>query len=311
MNKFNLLAGLPKIAVCLAAFNGTTWLNAQLESIFSQTGIVVTVFLSVDESTDGTENLVDTYAHGDNRIVVLQHGMHFGGAAKNFFRLLHDVDFSNFDYISFADQDDIWEQDKLIRHVKLMQQNNIDGVSSSVLAFWPDGKTKLIDKAQPQRELDFLFESAGPGCTFLMRPWLVSEVKKLLVDSSNLANQVALHDWLVYAVCRASGKRWFIDATPSLQYRQHDKNVVGANSGIKAKLARLKKISNGWYRAEVLKVLAVTCQLSDNPKFVTISRLLEKKDFFSRLKLLRFIPQARRKASDRIFLALMIVFGLF
>ena len=144
-----------------------------------------------------------------------------------------------------------------------------------------------------------------------MTPWLVREVKKLLGDKSSVVNEVALHDWLVYAVCRASSKKWYIDSTPSLQYRQHNENVVGANSGIRPKLARLRKISNGWYRAEVLKILAVTYQLSNNPKLLTISRLLEKTNFLSRVKLLRFIPQARRKISDRIFLALMIVFGLF
>ena len=305
------LHGLPRVAVLLAAYNGIRYLPEQLNSILDQSAVAITIFVSVDVSTDGTEQLVDGLALKDQRIVVLSHGHHFGGAARNFFRVLRDVDLSKFDYVSFADQDDIWERDKLIRHVRLMQKNGLEGVSSNVLAFWPDGKTKLIDKAQPQRELDFIFESAGPGCTFLMTPWLVSKVKELLIDKSNMVNQVALHDWLVYAVCRASGKQWHIDPMPSLRYRQHDKNVVGANSGIKAKLARLKKISNSWYKDEVLKILAVACQLSNDPKLVTISRLHEKKDLLSRLKLLRFIPQSRRKMSDRIFLVLMIIFGLF
>jgi len=301
----------PKIAVCLAAYNGIRYLPEQLDSILTQTGVAVTVYVSVDASSDGTEVWIDARAHEDSRIVVLPHGERFGGAARNFFRLLQDVDFSNFDYVSFADQDDIWQQDKLIRHIELMNRNKVDGVSSNVTAFWPDGKTKLLDKAQPQRELDFIFESAGPGCTFLISAWLVSKVKELLSDKTDVVKQVALHDWLIYAVCRASGKSWYIDSKPSLQYRQHDKNVVGANSGLKAKLVRLKKISNGWYRVEVLKILAVTRQLSNDPQLVTITWLLEREDFLSRLKLLQFIPQARRKMSDRIFLALMIIFGLF
>jgi len=301
----------PKIAVCLATYNGTYYLPEQLDSILKQIGVAVFVFVSVDASIDDTEAWVDAHAQMDSRVVVLPHGERFGSAAKNFFRLLQDVNFSEFDYVSFADQDDIWEQDKLIRHVQLMQQNNVDAVSSNVMAFWPDGDTKLIDKAQPQRELDYLFESAGPGCTFLMSSTLVSEVRRLLSDPASIATQVALHDWLVYAVCRASGKKWFIDSKPSLQYRQHEKNVVGANSGLKAKLSRLRKISNGWYKGEVLKILAVSYQLSNNPKLLTISGLLEKSDLLSRLKLLRFSPQARRKLSDRFILGLMIVFGLF
>jgi rhamnosyltransferase len=302
---------VPKVAVFLAAYNGIRYLPQQLNSILMQEDVAVTVYVSVDQSVDGTEAWFDAGAQSDSRIIVLPHGERFGGAAKNFFRLIQDVDFSKFDYVSFADQDDIWQQDKLKRHIELMQKNDVDAVSSNVIAFWPDGKTKLIDKSKPQRELDFLFESAGPGCTFLMTPWLVNEVKKLLVDSSSDASQVALHDWLVYAVCRASGRKWLIDPTPSMQYRQHGKNVVGANSGLKAKLARLKKISNGWYRREVLKVLEVSCSLSSNPQLQNLKTNITKSDLSSRFNLLRVVPQARRRFYDRVFLALMIVFGFF
>lgn len=299
------------VKVLLATFNGSAWIHEQLDSILRQIDVDVVIYVSDDFSDDSTRAILEEFAKHDPRIQFLPKTQKFGSAGRNFYRLILDADLSSCDYVAFADQDDIWGQDKLIRHVKLMQKNDIDGVSSNVIAFWPDGKSKLIDKAQPQRELDFIFESVGPGCTFLMSPSLVGEVKKLLNDSTSLANQVTLHDWLVYAVCRASGKKWLIDSTPSLQYRQHDKNVVGANSGLKAKLVRFKKISNGWYRGEVLKILKISYQLSNNPNLLTISSLLEKPDLLSRFKLLRFIPQARRKISDRVFLALMIVFGLF
>ena len=311
LNKNIASSACPKVLVLLATFNGIHYIKNQLDSILLQKHVNLFISISDDYSNDGTYEFLLELSSKDYRIKLNPLDKTFCSAGKNFYRLILDADLHNFDYVSLADQDDIWQQDKLIRHIELMKKNNVHGVSSNVIAFWPDGKTKLIDKAQPQRELDFIFESAGPGCTFLMTPWLVNKVKQLLVDESNAANQINLHDWLLYAVCRASGKDWHIDQTPTLQYRQHDKNVVGANSGIKAKLARLKKISNGWYRAEVLKILAVTSQLSDGPKLIKISGLLEKKDFLSRLKLLQFIPQARRKRSDRIFLALMIIFGLF
>ena len=119
------------------------------------------------------------------------------------------------------------------------------------------------------------------------------------------------NSWSMTAVCRASGKRWLIDSKASLHYRQHDENVVGANSGFKAKLVRFQKIFNGWYKAEVLKVLAVSYQISNDPKLLAISKLLTKSDLLSRFKLLFIVPQARRKLSDRVFFALIIIFGLF
>lgn len=302
---------LPKVAVCLAAYNGIFYLHEQLTSILMQSDIAVTLFVSVDSSSDGTEAWIESQAQKDSRIEVLQLGEYFGNAAGNFYRLIKEVDFSNFDYISFADQDDIWQNDKLIRHIRLIRKNNVDGVSSNVIAFWPNGKTKLIDKSQQQRELDYLFESAGPGCTFLMTPWLVSEAKKLLIDSSSVASQVALHDWLVYAVCRASGKKWLIDSNISMQYRQHGKNVVGANSGLKAKLGRLKQISNGWYRQEVLKVLDVSCSLSNDHQLQTLKKILQTPGLKSRLSLLTYVQKTRRRFYDRLILGIMILIGLF
>jgi len=311
LNPLNALKSNPKIAVLLATYNGDKWLASQLDSILRQLNVSVTLFVSDDSSQDSTFSYLKKCAEKDLRVKILPRAQRARSAGKNFFRLLLDTELADCDYVALADQDDIWRPDKLIRHVELMRKNEVDGMSSNVTAFWPDGKTKLIDKSQPQRELDFLFESAGPGCTFLMTPWLVNEVKKQLTDSSSVANQVALHDWLVYAICRASGKKWLIDSESSIEYRQHDKNVVGANSGLKAKLERFKQISNGWYRQEVLKILDVSCQLSDDHQLHALKKVLQNPSFKSRISLLSYVHKARRRFYDRLFLGLMIILGLF
>lgn len=303
-------ANLPKIAVCLAAYNGVEHLSEQVSSILKQVNVDVTLFISVDASLDGTEALVDRLKT-DERIVALPHGLKFGAAGKNFYRLLLDVDFSNVDFISFADQDDIWEQDKLARHAELMRNNNVEGVSSNVTAFWPSGKTAVINKSQPQCKFDYLFESAGPGCTFLISPWLAAQVKVLLKDKTSVASQVTLHDWLVYAVCRAYNKGWIIDSVPSVQYRQHELNVVGANVGLKAKWARIKKLRQGWYRKEVLKVVHICNHINPTDQMNKLITLLNSGTLFSTFRLLTFVPQARRRLVDRLLLAASIVTGLF
>ena len=172
-----------KVKVLLASFNGSNWICEQLNSVLGQIGVDVVIYVSDDCSDDATRTILEKLTQQEPRIRLLPKTLKFGSAGKNFYRLILDTDLTNCDYVAFVDQDDIWEHDKLIRHVELMQQNGVDGVSSNALAFWPDNKTKLIDKAQPQRELDFIFESAGPGCTFLMSPSLGGDVKKLLNDS--------------------------------------------------------------------------------------------------------------------------------
>ena len=49
----------PSIAVCLTSFNGVPWLSEQIDSIHSQSGVALTVFISVDVSSDGTEKWID------------------------------------------------------------------------------------------------------------------------------------------------------------------------------------------------------------------------------------------------------------
>lgn len=240
----------PAVAVCIAAFNGVRWLPEQIDSIISQAGVTVTVFVSVDLSIDGTEAWINQASIKNQNIVVLAHGRHFGGAAPNFFRLLSEIDFSNFDYVSLADQDDIWLPEKLSRAHQMLSETGADAYSSNVMAFWPDGRKALVEKSQKQVQWDFLFEAAGPGCTYVMRKDLACAIQGLLKSRWTDIQQVGLHDWFVYAFACANGYRWVIDDYPGMLYRQHEKNQVGVNQGWRALRHRAGKILSGWGLAQ-------------------------------------------------------------
>lgn len=237
---------LPSVAVCLAAFNGMDFLAQQLESILQQKDVAVTIFISVDKSMDGTEHWAELMAEDYSNIVILPHGQIFGGAAKNFFRLLRDVNFSAFDFIAFCDQDDIWLPEKLLRAYEMLLQTDADAYSSDVIAFWPEGRQYLIEKSQKQVSWDFLFEAAGPGCTYVMRKELARAIQDLVKTHWDDVQKVGLHDWFVYAYARANGYRWVIDEYAGMLYRQHEKNQVGVNSGARAFAQRAGKVLNGW-----------------------------------------------------------------
>lgn len=301
----------PKVVVLMATYNGMKWIAEQINSVLNQTGIEVKLVISDDISYDDTRLFLESLAKDNSRMILLPNNGRFSSAGRNFYRLIVDVDVSDYDYIAFADQDDIWNSDKLINHINLAKQHSADGVSSDVIAFWPNGDQKRIVKSQSQKKWDFLFESAGPGCTFLMTPWLINKVREQLVDVQSPARQVVLHDWLTYAICRANGHKWIIDSTPSMLYRQHSNNVVGANVGLKAKLARLIKLKQGWYRAEVIKVAAVVALISDNSGLKKLNKLLNQKSFTSQIKLLVYVPQARRFALDRFVLFVLIASFIF
>lgn len=236
----------PKIAIMLAAYNGEGYIDAQINSILNQIGVDVTIFISVDRSSDKTHESCVAFSKEHLNVHILPYGERFGGAAQNFFRLIRDVDFADFDYVAFADQDDIWFSEKLDRAIKKIHESNVDAYSSSVMAFWPDGKKKLIQKAQPQRAWDYLFEAAGPGCTYVINMPLATKIKSTVVESWVDINKLALHDWFCYAYARANGFNWYIDEWPSVLYRQHTTNQVGANVGLTAFKYRIRRVLNGW-----------------------------------------------------------------
>lgn len=287
-----------RVAVCLAAYNGMNWFAEQLESILSQADVEVTVFVSVDRSSDGTEQWIDQRAQADHRIVVLPHGERFGGAARNFFRLVRDVDFSDFDYISFADQDDIWYPDKLKQAILTLHASGADVYSSNVMAFWPSGREALIKKSQPQRPWDFLFEAAGPGCTYVMRADFARALQNRIIERWDDMQRVGLHDWFSYAFARANGYKWVIDSRPGMLYRQHAENQVGVNKGWRAFAHRARKIWSGW-GIEQASLIAQLVGLKDDAFVQSWCR--ETRMGYMRLAL--NARQCRRRLRDQVLFA--------
>lgn len=294
---------MKRIAILLAAYNGARWLEEQISSILQQTNVEVTIYVSIDLSNDETYLLVSKLALKEPRIIILPYGDIYGGAAKNFYRLICEVDYENYDYIALSGQDDVWRKNKLERACEFLKNN--DFYSSNVIAFWENGKQALITKSQDKVAFDHFFESAGPGCTFVFKREYALQLKRFLMINKH-AMDVELHDWLIYAFARENNLKWHIDSYPGMYYRQHKNNQVGANNSLKAIIKRIRLIKSGWYRNEIIKILNLFEQ-SDIP----FRDNLCNKNYFTSLFLLKYIYMIRRRRKDRAFLVLMIILGLF
>ncbi len=288
---------LPNIAVLLAAYNGSSYLEDQLESILRQSGVELSIYISIDLSSDASYQLCCAFAERHPQVRILDYGQKFGGAAANFYRLIREVDFSAFDYVALADQDDIWLDDKLFSACEKLKQGNYAAYSGNVLAFWPDGRETIINKALPQRKSDYLFEAAGPGCTYVLSSEPMLEFKNLLISHSQQVQQVGLHDWFIYAFFRARGLAWFIDPEYKLLYRQHANNQVGIHKGWRASAKRLQLLRNGWCKQQV----------------VCIADLIDEDhlNVRSRMAILKNIRHLRRRFRDRCILFCIALIGLY
>lgn len=292
---------IPRIAVCLASFNGEEHILEQLNSISNQTNVDVSIFVSDDCSEDNTYELLNNVARSNENIVLLQR-VKCGSAAKNFFRTIRDIDLTAFDYIALSDQDDIWQPDKLAHATQMIAANNVDVYSGNIVAFWPNGAEKLINKAQPQVRWDFMLESAGPGCTFVLSKKIAVDLQNFLIANANELTVVEMHDWFIYAFARSRGFKWYIDHESHMLYRQHANNVIGANVGFKANLARWGKLREGWLVDQAL-IIAKTLGYADAWPI----KKLQRHHFLDRLALIANVNQLRRRLRDRIALLVFLL----
>ena len=306
MSDLRISPRLPRFAVCLAAYNGMQYIDEQLATIFQQRNVEVHVFANVDRSTDGTEAHLAQLALTEPRLTLLPFGNRFGGAGPNFYRLLRDVELASFDYVSLADQDDLWEPEKLFKAHSVMSSTGAAGYSSNVTAFWPDGKRQLVHKAQPQRPSDFFFEAAGPGCTYVLNAGLAGAIQKMIARTGENLSDMGYHDWLIYAFARANGYRWVIDDWSSIEYRQHSNNQLGVNAGWRSFWRRASKMLTGHGFEQALRISEVI----DAQSADIVQRGL-RGGRLGYLWLAFHGAQCRRKRSDQLsFFILCVVFAI-
>jgi len=289
-----------RIAVLIATYNGILYLHEQIRSAQEQVNVEVTLFISDDFSSDGTWEWLE---HNKNsQLILLPREQRLGSAARNFFYLLKNIDFSSFDYVALCDQDDIWEPNKLSYSIDKLIQNQADAFSSSITAFWPDGRKKLIAKSHPQTEWDHFFQSPGPGCTYLLTTALAQDLSNSLKAKDSCLSVIDFHDWFIYAFARSHGYKWHIDSHPTLYYRQHSSNVLGANQGIQAYRKRLQKILGSWYRSQILLTIIHASKV--HPWFF---KSLQRLSFLDRFILAASVNSFRRDFVGKLTLLIAFI----
>ena len=294
-----------KILVLLAAHNGEKFIGKQIESILSQSHRPSKVIINDDQSDDRTLNIIRDYQKKFKCIEILDSSVTYGSAAANFLKMLSTVDFSKYDFVALADQDDIWKNNKLSQAEKILKLG-YDGYSSNVEAFWPNGKKKIILKNQGQKKYDHFFESAGPGCTFVLSKKLVTSFQKYIKKSEFLKIN-NYHDWLIYAFARSNDFNWVIDNYIGLNYRQHESNVFGANVGVRAFFSRALKVIQGEGFHFAFKLIS---ELNKKDKF--LSSLLPIRRFSFILLAFNALTCRRRFRDGLIFfIACLILVFIF
>src|SRR5688500_13988223 len=102
-------AALPAISILLPTYNGADFLREQLDSILGQTLADFELLIVDDGSTDATPAIVGEFARRDGRLRILPSEGNRGQKR----RLAELLGAARAPLIAIADQDDIWDSQKL------------------------------------------------------------------------------------------------------------------------------------------------------------------------------------------------------
>ena len=225
--------------------------------------------------------------------------MHLIAFFYNFLHAIANVDFANYSYVALADQDDIFKPNKFIKLLNYLKLSNYSGCSSSVQCF--GNSKKILKQSKNITKLDFLFEGAGQGCSFVLKSSVMSNFKDFCQSNQKIISQFYYHDWLIYLYFRASNLKWGFYCDDELtQYRIHNFNNTGNKYSYRGIKHRCKKLLNGWYFNQVITANNIARKI--NKEIPDLTEI----NFFPFLRLLLFC--GRRKYSDRIFACLPLLF---
>jgi len=236
-----------EVAILLSTMQGRSYLREQLDSILNQTHTSWTIWASDDGSNDGTHTVLEEYQArlGKSRLTKLSGPA--AGFVANFLSLTCNADIMA-DYYAYADQDDIWEADKLARALVWLQTIPID-----VPALYCS-RTRHVDVNNQDIGFSRRFAKAPGFANALVQSiaggntMVFNDAARRLLRMAGADVKVVSHDWWAYLLVTGCGGKVFYDSAPTVRYRQHATNLVGRNTSWSAGLVRARMLLGGHFR---------------------------------------------------------------
>jgi glycosyltransferase involved in cell wall biosynthesis len=223
------------VDICLGTYNGEKYLPSFYASIAAQSHADWRLLVRDDGSGDSTWDIIGKLAKDDSRVVPIVDRSGNLGVVGNFAALLSR---SAADYVMLADQDDIWYPNKIrdsLHENQALQAQNCNGdrpvlvftdlhVVGEELNVLNESFIRMqgLESLRGPSFVQLLTQNVAPGCTMMMN--------RSLIDAAlPIPSEAAMHDWWLILVAAALGNIGFI-AKPTMAYRQHGSNLIGAKS---------------------------------------------------------------------------------
>ena len=308
------------ISIAMTTYNGEQFVIKQLDSIRTQSLLPDEVIICDDNSSDNTYMLIDNYIKkwNLNNWIVKRNNSNLGWK-KNFYRALSMV---KGDYVFFADQDDIWEENKVRIMVDEMKRNNIYvlccttsfidsedspiNISKYVLPYSSRKKNTINEN-----RINFKFiYSIMPGCTMLICKELINKLKPFFLDD-NFTDLP--HDALFWKYATLERKAFVLN-DDLIRYRIHTNNSSSPQTRVnfkpKSKQERIKE--NEEYINQIKKIKIIYSKLGGFEYIELLDDILtfceKRKDIINKKNIFKAISQKKYYRNIKMLLGDLMAF---
>lgn len=208
---------IPKVSVCLASYNGQDFIREQIRSILMQIGAGDELIICDDASTDRTVSIIQSF--NDPRVTLLPNSGNVGVAAafsKTLEKASGDITF-------LADQDDVWEVNKVKRVLELFDSGSVNLVVHD--AYVTDKTSGLVRGRltdnrgrHPGLVKNLIFNSFTGCCMAFDR-----RVRDAVIPINPSIG--IYHDAWIGALCQINGFKVLFVSDPLIKFMRHDNNT--------------------------------------------------------------------------------------
>ncbi len=245
------------ISIALCTYNGAKYLEEQLNSFLRQTIPPSELVVCDDGSIDSTLEIVRNFAkEAPFQVHIYENDMNLGHM-QNFSKA---ISLCKGDYIALSDQDDVWLADKIKislqgmrsaeqkygKNIPILVYTDLTVVDSSCRVIHPS--FIRYQHLHNNCSLNFLItQNCVTGCCCLVNRTLANEAVPM-------PKGAAMHDWWLALIAATRGRIQYIEK-PTILYRQHGKNIIGAKGIIHWNIREvIQKLNMSYLNQSVLRL---------------------------------------------------------
>lgn len=237
----------PSVTILMATYNGDKYINSQIESIYNQSIDNINILVSDDNSSDNTRSILSIWKSkwSKGKFEIINGPCR--GYVENFRNLICSCEWHS-EYVAFSDQDDVWMPGKLdaainsincvsdSSHILYCSRTTLVNEDGGVIGFSPEFR-------RPASFRNAIVQNIGGGNTMVLN----QAAFEVVAESARRTSFVS-HDWWCYILIAGTGGHVLYDPVPHIAYRQHGANLIGKNTGFRARMQRFRRLCAGQFR---------------------------------------------------------------